>query len=108
MPSVRLFCFDWIGRTLHRSNRFQRNEKEQSNNYCNECFVHDRGGKLMFSLPHPPSTEALERSSRKTLNGDCTSAQAAQLEAGIRQRRGTPSPRVEHLPSRASAYQANA
>jgi hypothetical protein len=35
---------------LHRSNRFRRNEKEQSNNYCNECFVHDRGGKLMFAL----------------------------------------------------------
>jgi len=45
-PSVRLFCFDRIRWTLHRSNRSQRNEKEQSNNYCNECFVHNQGGRV--------------------------------------------------------------
>jgi hypothetical protein len=37
------------------------------------------GGKLMFSLSHPLSTEALERSSRKTLNGDSIEPVLKQL-----------------------------
>jgi hypothetical protein len=37
------------------------------------------GGRVMFSLSHPPSTEAFERSSRKTLNGDSIEPVLKQL-----------------------------
>jgi hypothetical protein len=42
------------------------------------------GGRGMFALSHPPSTEALGRSSRKTLNGDSIEPVLKQLnQAGI-------------------------
>jgi hypothetical protein len=37
------------------------------------------GGRVDVSLSHPPSTEALERSSRKTLNGDSIEPVLKQL-----------------------------
>ena len=60
------------------------------------------GGKLMCSLSHPPSTEALERSSRKTLNGDSIEPVLKQLtwKGKDENRRNL---RNGQLPSRASA-----
>jgi hypothetical protein len=60
------------------------------------------GGRVMFSLSHPSSTEALERSSRKTLNGDSIEPVLKQLIwTGVDKNR--PNLRNGQLPSRALA-----
>ena len=59
------------------------------------------GGRLMFSLSHPPSTEALERSSRKTLSGDSIEPVQLSWKGEDENRRNLRN--GQQLPSRASA-----
>ena len=58
------------------------------------------GGRLMFFLSHPPSTEALERSSRKKLSGDWIEPVQLSWKGEDENRRNL---RNGQLPSRASA-----
>ena len=58
------------------------------------------GGRLMFTLSHPPSTEALERSSRKKLSGDSIEPVQLSWKGEDENRRNL---RNGQLPSRASA-----